>query len=188
MGRAWKKLDLRGAGLQSLNVRLAHALKRRAWAYLLWPLFPTGAHRLYLESRAGAATYLALSTACLGLWLGAGPLPALAAALPEAALAVFDLVWIDRRCVKLNKALRMKLYLGAGAAPPEGYRGRHPEGDPLQDYLQAKEGERAGHAPSGAAPTRRPSGRIPSFREQERLLRELGRRRNRNTDRDAGPE
>lgn len=181
MGRAWKKLDLHGAGLQTLNARLTRRLKRPLRAYLLWILFPLGAHRLYLKSPPGAAVYAALTASTLLLWRALGPAAALAAAGPETAFALFDLFWIERRCTALNKALRMELYLGAGATPPEGYRGRDPDDDYLRRYVREKEGERAGHAPPGAAGGAAARGtRVPSFQEQERLLRELAQRRDRD--------
>ncbi len=187
MGRTWKKLDLRGAGLQALNARLTRRLKRPLRAYLLWVLFPLGVHRLYLKSPLGAAVYAVLTASSLLLWRAFGPAAALAAAGPEAALALFDLIRIERRCTALNKALRMELYLGAGAAPPEGYRGRDPDDDYLGRYVREKEGERAGHVPPGAAggdPAR--GSRVPSFQEQERLLRELARRRDRDAKGGSG--
>jgi hypothetical protein len=73
----------------------------------------------------------------------------LAGALVLALAAGWDAFWIDRRVTLLNKTLRREAYLGHGAAPPAGYRGRDPD--------------------AGAS-------RAPSFAEQERLLRELARR------------
>ncbi|MDE2090207.1 MAG: TM2 domain-containing protein, partial [Gammaproteobacteria bacterium] len=125
MNQSWKKHDLEGAGLQQVNIVLASRLKKRAAAYGLWLLFPLGAHRLYLEERIGASAYGALSALALILWLTLPTRYALAPLLAALAFAAYDLLWIDRRLVALNKTIRMNLYLRAGAAPPPGYRGRY---------------------------------------------------------------
>jgi hypothetical protein len=65
------------------------------------------------------------------------------------AAAAYDAWWIDRRVTALNKHIRREVFL-AGEAPPPGYAGR---------VITA------------------PGGRPPSFAEQERLLRELTRKR-----------
>lgn len=178
MPEAWKGLDLGGEGLQSLNLRLSREMRRRPLAYALALGFPLGLHRLYLKSPAGAALYWVLSTAAVAAWLWLGGAWAAGAALAELALLAFDLVWIDRRVVAYNKALRMRRYLRAGARPPAGYRGRYTEQDELADYLREKAGERAGHQPVDfkaleGAP--RDARRPPSFAEQEAMLRELAR-------------
>lgn len=186
--RTWKSIDLEGAGLQSLNVRLARRLKRRRIAYLLWILFPLGAHRLYLEERYGSIVFMSLTALSLILGLALGPWIASIGALPELGLALFDLFWIDRRVTTVNKRLRMELYLGAGATPPSGYQGRVPEQAYLDEYVRGKEAERAGHQPGGpAAPDTRRS-RSPSFREQERMLQELSRHRGTRRRREEDPE
>lgn len=181
MAKAWEKIDLEGAGLQSVNQQLVHRLKRRARAYALWLLFPLGAHRLYLQSRPFAVLYTALTALTIILWMAApdprwGLLPLAAAGL----LALYDLWWIDGRITALNKQLRMELYLGAGAAAPPGYRGRYvdePDESPLEEYRREKEQERAGHQPVSGTAT--PSRKAPSFSEQEAMLRDLAKRRKR---------
>jgi len=194
MSESWKKFDLEGAGLQRLNMELARSLRKRSVAYLLWVLFPVGAHRAYLGERLGSLAYVVLTALTLILALALNPTLALAPLAVEGGFALFDLFWIERRLVAVNKQVRMDLYLGAGAAPPAGYQGRYGsrERDPeegaeelLQDYVQVKETERGGHAPvSHDAPgddsPRR--SRMPSFAEQERMLRELGKSRKKDDD------
>ncbi|MCX7893306.1 MAG: hypothetical protein N2544_13190 [Burkholderiales bacterium] len=152
MSEGWKRLDLAGGGLQSANLRLARELKRRRRAYALWLAFPLGLHHDYLGNAAGGWLFRGLSLAAVVLAFVSWP-AAIAAAIVLLALAVHDLVWIDRRVVALNKAIRQRVFLSGGAAPPEGYRGRDPD------------------AEASGAP--RPGSRALSFAEQERLLREL---------------
>ncbi len=110
MSDAWKRLDLSGGGLQEANLRLAAALRRRRSAYLLWLAFPLGAHRAYLRDRAGAWAYRLASAAALGLLL----LDARAAAgvaLLILAAALYDLACMESRLTRLNKSIRMQVYL-----------------------------------------------------------------------------
>jgi TM2 domain-containing membrane protein YozV len=179
MAGTWKNLDLRGAGLQAVNLHLARRLKRPRRAYLLWVLFPLGAHRIYLHEPVGATLYGALSATTLVLSLALASLLALIPALAMACLAIYDLYWIDRRLPEVNKRIRMEVYLQSGteAAPPPGFRGRYPDDEGhLEDYLRVKEAERAGVQPPGSDPT--PSRRrAPSFAQQEAMLRELAKAR-----------
>ena len=180
MSQSWKKLDLEGAGLQHVNIVLARRLKKRPAAYGLWLLFPLGAHRFYLEERIGASVYGALSALALILWLTLHTRYALAPLLAALAFAVYDLLWIDRRLVALNKKIRMNLYLRAGAAPPPGYRGRYTDDqaqDLIDDYIVVKESERPGVQPVRPdTPDHGGKKRAPSFAEQEAMLRELAKK------------
>lgn len=177
MNKAWQQIDLEGGGLQTVNQRLSRALRRRSAAYLLWLAFPLGAHRLYLASRGGAALYGAATTLAILLWLTAGPRWVLLPAAGEILFALFDLIWIDRRIVALNKAIRMKVYLGGGAEAPANFRGRYTDDTGLDEYLREKESERGGVQPADMTAGARAHRRAPSFAEQEAMLRELSKRR-----------
>ncbi len=175
MPSAWEKLDLEGSGLQSANRRLKQRLKRRVTAYILWILFPLGAHRFYLGDWSRALLYMALSTSAvivhrsLHNWLTLIPV------VIAGIWAAYDLVWIDRRVTGLNKQARMAEYLHHGNAPPPGFRGHYTDDADLNDYVRSKEAERGGHSPTAAA--EESAKRAPSFAEQEKLLRELTRRK-----------
>lgn len=148
--KAWERMDLGGGGLQEANIRLARRLKKARTAYLCWLLFPLGAHALYLDRPWRALLYAALSASAAALYAATADPPL--ATLPLVAgggLALYDLLWIRRRLVALNKQIRMQVYLSQTPAAPAGYRGRDTE-------------ETAG---------------APSFAEQERMLRELARSR-----------
>ena len=110
MSDAWKRLDLSGGGLQEANLRLAAALRKRRTAYLLWLAFPLGAHRAYLHDRIGAWSFRLGSAAALGLLL-IDLRAAAAAALAIFAVALYDLARMDARVTRLNKAIRMQVYL-----------------------------------------------------------------------------
>jgi TM2 domain-containing membrane protein YozV len=184
MGKAWQKLDLEGGGLQAVNALLARQMRSRPHAYLAWILFPLGLHRFYLAEPRGGWAFVALSLAvAVTAWLA----PAwwwLAPLAVLLGLAIHDLFWIDRRVVSVNKELRMQLFLRKGKTPPRGYQGRYSDASDtgtvtsdLEAYQALKEQERAGHTPGEAGrevPARK---RMPSFNEQEAMLRELAKRK-----------
>jgi hypothetical protein len=149
MKGGWQGRDLGGGGLQAANAALARRLKRRGLAYGLLAAAPLGLHRAYLDSPRGAWAWRAgtLVVIAAAWW---NEWAGLVGASLLALAAAWDAVWIDRRITRLNKALRREAYLGHGAAPPAGYAGRDPD---------------------AGLP------RAPSFAEQERLLRELARRK-----------
>ncbi|MGA7799977.1 MAG: TM2 domain-containing protein [Gammaproteobacteria bacterium] len=188
MSDTWKKFDLEGAGLQSLNLHLARTLRKPRVAYLLWLLFPVGAHRAYLHERWGNLAYVVLTALTLSLGIALESAYWLIPAVAEGVFALFDLLWIDRRVVAINKQLRMSLYLGTKATPPSGYRGRYTDEEPeslLQEYVRTKEREKGGHQAAGGGRRDTESGtgkRIPSFADQERMLRELAKARRRESD------
>lgn len=158
-------MDLGGAGLQSLNLRLARELKSRRKAYLLLAAFPLGLHRFYLESRVTGALYPAAAMAALLLQWAGLELWAASTGTVMALAAAADLWWIEGRVAALNKQKRLQTFLGHGATPPSGYAGR---------VIEPEQG-----APQGDDTGERP----PSFAEQERLLREMVRRRGERPER-----
>ncbi len=106
MGKRWQAMDLKGRGLQGLNIHLKRVMKSRRRAYALWLLFPLGLHRFYLGEPRGGMAYPALGLAALlagGLWwLPLGGM---------LALALYDLYWIDGRVTALNKRIRLEAFL-----------------------------------------------------------------------------
>lgn len=176
MKQAWKQLDLGGEGLQTLNAQYTRHMRRLPRAYAAMLLFPLGAHRWYLHETYGALSYVALTLAAIAGALTLGPPGFAAPAVAELLFAAFDLRWVERRVLALNKSLRMRQFMRPGTAPPENYRGRYPD-EGLDEYVRVKERERAGHQPAAddaQQPGERPA-RAPSFNEQEALLRELAR-------------
>ena len=181
MNKAWQQIDLNGRGLQSVNLALSREMRKHRVAYGWWLLFPIGGHRLYLAERVGACLYTALTLLAVLLFLTFGAFVALIAVSAVLLWALFDLWWIDRRITAYNKRLRMRMFLQQDSPPPAGYRGRAAELDPehlVADYAREKEQERGGHQPVTGSPADS-SGPIPTFQEQEALLRELARRRRR---------
>lgn len=195
MRKAWKELDLEGGGLQTLNAKLASEMRRRPAAYMAWVLFPLGLHRFYLREPLGGAGFLALSALAIALALFAPALWWLAPVLVGVLWAVVDLFWIDRRVTTYNKELRKQLFLRKGQRPPKDYRGRYTSDEDarreLEEYQAIKERERAGHpAPDEADANDRNRDiggrdRMPSFNEQEAMLREMQRNR---PKRDSGEQ
>jgi hypothetical protein len=176
MSGRWRELDLEGGGLQSANARLVRLLRKRFVAYALVVLFPLGVHRFYLHDRRGGlayagATLAAAAAAGAGYWLIAAGI-----VCAQALVALADALRIEARLAAVNKRLRMQVYLSQGAGAPPGFRGHHTD-EAFEDYLRVKEAEVPGHAPAGQTPPA-PGARAPSFAEQERLLRELARRKN----------
>lgn len=180
MSQAWKKLDLGGAGLQTVNARITSQMRRHRVAYpLALLLFPLGAHRFYLGTPLGGLAYLALSAATLLLALLAPTWSALIPAALMLAFLVFDLFWMDRYILRFNKQLRMAQFMQPGATPPKHFRGRYTDETDLEDYTKEKERERAGHQPVDfeALAEFGQKQHVPSFNEQEAMLRELARQR-----------
>ena len=173
MKRAWENLDLEGGGLQSANRRLVRRLKRRNIAYFLWFLFPLGGHRVYLDDLPRALGYTGLTTAAIILYLSLGNWLLLVPVAIAAAWALYDLVWIDRRVTRINKQIRVAEYLRSDNRPPAGFRGRYTD----DAGMAATATEEPPHDGSPAGTTTTPHGkkRIPSFAEQERILRELAK-------------
>ena len=178
MSKAWTQLDLEGGGLQSANLRLAALLRKRGTAYALLALFPLGLHRGYLQDRRGAWLYRAGSLLCVAAY--ALDRPAIAGVLLAAlaAGALYDLFRIEALVARVNKQLRMQVYLGQTKGAPPGFKGHYSD-DALDEYLRLKDQEHAGGEPQ-SAPTRHQPSRVPSFAEQEKLLRELAAARDRN--------
>ena len=184
MPKAWEKLDLQGAGVQSLQIRLQKLQKKSLRSYLYWCLFPVGAHRFYLEQPWAWAFTLAsagvIMLAFLGLIWGA-----IGLAVVLCAVALRDLSRVSLWISVNNKELRKASWFAqqTPAAPPN-HQGRVNTGEQLaqwqrelQDYTQAKEGERVGH-PATNAPTQKgfaPGQRRLSFAEQELLLAEMAK-------------
>lgn len=157
MTAKWRELDLQGGGLQAANLRLARALRRRNVAWSLLLVFPLGAHRWYLGERRSAMLFPLLAAVAIACALAGWTAAALGTLLPLGILLVHDVLTLERRLADANKRLRMAHYLGQGAAAPPGYRGRFgAETEPADS----------------TAPQR-----VPSFAEQEALLREIARRR-----------
>lgn len=178
MGKAWTKLDLEGGGLQSANLRLAALLRKRGTAYALLALFPLGMHRGYLQDQRGAWLYRAGSLLCIAAWLLNQPAISGVIFAILAAAALHDLFRIEDLVARLNKQLRMHIYINQTEGAPPGFKG-HYRDDALDEYLQIKDQENSGGEPQ-AAPTGGRRSRVPSFAEQEKLLRELAATRRRN--------
>ncbi|MGM0412912.1 MAG: TM2 domain-containing protein [Pseudomonadota bacterium] len=181
MSRPWQKLDLSGGGLQSVNQKLAGRLRKRTTTWALWPLFPLGLHRLYLGDRRGAAALPLLTLGALVLWWAGWPPIAAALATVVLGWGVVDLFRIEGLRAEVNKTLRKQAFLGGGATPPAGYRGRYPQEaeDPeaaIAAYSAEKEQEHGGHMPPRTGGDDSGS-RMPSFNEQEKMLREMAQER-----------
>ncbi|EHQ51049.1 hypothetical protein ECTPHS_00070 [Ectothiorhodospira sp. PHS-1] len=153
MSKAWRQLDLKGAGLQQMNAEYIRDMRRPVVAYALMAAFPLGLHRFYLKEPLGGIAYLILSLSLLlGVPIGAG-IWLLLPALGLLGGAIFDLFWIDRRVTHLNKTLRMRHFLRPDHRPPPGYQGRGEEPGPREARS------------TGAQPA--------SFNQQEAMLRAL---------------
>ncbi|WP_024327199.1 TM2 domain-containing protein [Thioalkalivibrio sp. AKL19] len=190
MSKAWKELDLEGGGLQSVNARLAREMRTRPAAYAAWVLFPLGLHRFYLREPLGGAGFLLLGAATLASVLFA---PASWWLVPlgiGVLWALVDLWWIDRRVTDYNKELRKQVFLRKGHKPPQDYRGRYTSDEDarreLDEYRQIKEAEKPGQSGlAGANDRDRDAGgkrRMPSFNEQEAMLRQMRKDRNEGDD------
>lgn len=178
MPTGWKRLDLKGGGLQDTNLRLARALRRRPTAWLLLAGAPVGLHRLYLGDRRGALACLVLTLASALVGWTVSAIGTLALLVPLALTAV-EAFRLETLIAHANRRIRMELFLRKDAVPPAGYRGRsfgaaEDAREEMEHYLREKDKEAPGHQAPGNAPG--PGRRRLSFAEQERLLKELARR------------
>ena len=176
MSDTWKKIDLEGNGLHAVNLAFVQRQKKLRTAYWLWLLFPLGGHRIYLDSNRVGSLYAAATAIGFILLFTIGGTGA-GIWLLEAAFALWDLRWIELRVAKLNKDLRMALYLQGDAAPPGGYRGRYVDNadQTLPDYVAVKEREIPGVGTATTPSRADPKRRHPSFSEQEAMLQELAK-------------
>lgn len=159
--QTWKKLTLSNAGLQSTNIELVALLKKRRTAYGLLAFFPLGLHRSYLLSPGGAWAYRGVSFAALLTGWLLGWTWGLAVLSLTLFFALYDLRWVDDRVAQLNKAARLKVYRKPDLAAPKEFRGHYVDSD-TQDATLA---------------SARKTNRIPSFSEQEAMLKELQKSR-----------
>lgn len=172
--KTWEKLDLQGGGLQSANIRLARGLKRPLVAYLWWCLFPLGAHAIYLDRPRRAFSYAGASAATAILYLATRDALALLPLAVAFLVALYDLVRIRQWIVECNKQIRMGIYLNQTPGAPEGFKGRFDDGL-LAEHPAEEEQGKPGHSLEPAQARSTP-GRVPSFAEQEALLRELAKK------------
>ncbi len=178
MGKTWTKLDLEGGGLQSANLRLAIMLKKHGTAYALLALFPLGLHRDYLQDRRGAWLYRGASGLGIAAYLLGQPVLSLVLLAALAAGAIYDLLQIDGNITRINKVLRMQVYLGQSAGAPAGFKGNYTD-SPREEDLKIKDQEHTARVDESVATGSR-APRVLSFNEQEKLLRELAQLRQRN--------
>lgn len=173
--KTWERLDLQGGGLQDANIRLARRLKKPLAAYLLWCLFPLGAHAIYLGYPWRALVYTGASAATAILYLATGDALAL---LPLAAaflLALYDLMRMRRWIIERNKQIRVGVYLSRTPGAPEGFKGRFDD-DSLAEHPTEKERKTSPGIPLKAERRWSTPGHAPSFAEQEATLRELAKK------------
>ena len=169
MSKAWTEFDLGGGGLQSANLRLAALLRKRSTAYALLALFPLGLHRDYLRDPRGAWLYRGGTGLAIAAYLLGEPMISVGVLAALAGGAIYDMVRLEHVIARINKQLRMQVYLSQAPGAPPDFKGRFP--DERQDPdLQG---------PSQAPPPAPGRPRMPSFAEQEQLLRELARQRSR---------
>lgn len=176
MSKGWQKFDFEGGGLQSLQFRFMRARRKAPIAYAAWLLFPLGLHRRYLKMPWFWAYPLA-SGFMLALFLLSLPWLAGLIAAAMLAVALYDFIKLPDYISAYNRRLRKELWLSKKVpAPPKDYAGRYADYDSdFNAYMQAKEQEKAGHAPLDSnSKTQYGNGkRAPSFAEQERLLAEM---------------
>lgn len=169
MSEGWQRLPVKGEGLQTVNAQFMQKRRRLSVLYFLLLLSPLGVHRLYLGKPVGMLGYWSLTAAMVwSLWQENQNVTWLAVGIFVVALA-FDLwrapLWLS----DYNKKLRQALFLRKDqtVAPAKDYRGRYSDAV-LDDYVAAKNQERAGHGGKDGQAKQQPI----SFAEQERLLKQ----------------
>ncbi|WP_308387849.1 TM2 domain-containing protein [Acidithiobacillus sp. AMEEHan] len=192
MPKAWEKLDLKGEGLQSVQIRLQRLQKKTSTAYLSWLGFFLGLHRFYLQQPLAwlypMASLVVVILALTLPWsfpLGLGVLMLL--------FALIDLRQLGNWVSRFNREQRKAAWFAQQTpAAPKDFQGRPENLDAgqqwekeLREYRNIKESERAGHpaAPGATSKGFTAGSRRMSFAEQERLLTEISRKK-KGTDSD----
>lgn len=179
MSEAWKKLDLGGEGLQSINAKIANRQKRTLTAYILSIGFPLGLHMLYAGQPPRALFHWALTLAVIVVYFTAPLWAVLIPAALSVALLAVDLFQMEDLLVRFNKNMRIQLMLQKSATnkPPKNYKGRYTDETDLDEYMNVKEQERGGHVPVDMNELHKEEygnkPHVPSFNEQERMLKEM---------------
>ncbi|MEF8792753.1 hypothetical protein [Thiohalorhabdus sp.] len=125
MSKQWQGMDLKGGGLQQVQMAYKAMERTTLGAYLRWILFGIGWHRFYLREPVGgllfpAATIAAALVHYLAGWPWLWLLPAIG--------ALADLFWIPGRVVRINKDLRMATMMGSmQRGAPRGFKGHFTE-------------------------------------------------------------
>ena len=171
MSEFWKNQNLDGNGLQTINQQYSKLKRESKTAYFLCLLFPIGAHQFYLKASARGAIYIALSI-CIFATLNVSPLVSAALLTIEIILLIVDIKNTDDQVVAFNKKLKMHLSLQSNSAAPKGFKGRYHDDTPIDDYLSIKANEITAFETEKSA-IGKP--RIYSFDEQEKLLREMNK-------------
>ncbi|MBU2754764.1 TM2 domain-containing protein [Acidithiobacillus sp. CV18-2] len=186
MPKAWEKLDLKGEGLQSVQIRLQQLQKKTTTAYLTWLGFLLGLHRFYLQRPlAWAYPVASLVVVILALTLP-WPFP-LGLGVLILVAALIDLRHLGNWVSQHNREQRKAAWFAQQTpAAPKDFQGRPENLDAgqqwekeLREYRNVKESERAGH-PAEPAATKKgftAGSRRLSFAEQERLLAEISKKK-----------
>ena len=178
MSEAWKQLDLEGGGLQSANLRLAALLRKRGTAFALLALFPLGLHRDYLHDRRGAWIYRGATLLSGGIWLAGYALPGLMVMALAAACAACEAFRMEDAVARVNKQLRMRVYLGQSAGTPPGFKGHYTDSnDSIPEDTQPARERRDGADEAQSTATHGDNPRVRSFAQQEKMLREMAETR-----------
>jgi len=170
MNKRWTKFDLGGGGLQSANLRLSALLRKRSSAYAMLALFPLGMHRDYLRDPRGAWLYRGVTALAIAAYLLGETMISAVGLAALACGAIYDMVHLEHMIARFNKQLRMQIYLRQAPGAPADFKGRFPDTstDPgQQDKSQTVDRQEPRHP------------RMPSFAEQEQLLRDPARGRSR---------
>jgi len=169
MSEFWKNQDLNGNGLQTINQQYSRLKRNNKTAYILAIFYPLGTHQFYLKAPKRGLVFLALSIAA-GISYGLSPLISGLLLLAQLPLLVVDIITTDKQVIAFNKKLKINLSLQTNTAPPEGFRGRYHDDNPIDDYLSIKENEITAFETQKSA-TKKP--RVFSFDEQEKRLKEM---------------
>ena len=173
MSEFWKNQNLDGNGLQTINQQYARLKRESTTAYLLCALFPLGAHQFYLKAPARGILFLILSLASAAAFF-TSPLISTIIIGAELILLVVDIKNTDRNVVGFNKNLKMNLSLQSNTAAPKNFKGRYHDDTPIDDYLSIKANEITAFE---TKKNRSGKPRVYSFDEQEKLLKEMNKKK-----------
>lgn len=155
MAKNWQKMDLGAGGVQSVNLQFLRQRRSLGRGFLLWCMFPLAAHQFYLKRPL--LGILQTGSLFVGIFLAAQQSPLGMPILVGVLLwYLFDLLKLPRWINDYNKQLRIALHQQSHAAAPQDFKAHYHD-----------EKTESSHT----------SKRVPSFAEQEALLKQIAEKK-----------
>lgn len=154
MAKNWQNMDLGAGGIQQINLQFLQQRKKLGTAIAFWCLLPFSAHRWYLRHFKLAGLQYLLLVVGIVLFAASQTLALLTLGCLITWFAI-DLFKLPNLVSDYNKQLRLRLYQQQSNGPSTQFTQRFDQQDD-QSHVTTQHNQR-----------------IPSFAEQEALLKQL---------------